>query len=176
MPKRQLLLLRHAKAVPPAPGLEDFARALAPRGERAAQLMGRHLAEHGLVPDLVLCSPARRTKATLEILARELKTKPSMLLLGELYDFGDGSTLLQAIRDHGGAADRLMLVGHNPAVESLALALAGSGEETPRRQIAEKYPTGALALFSLPPGDWANLAEGEGRLDAFIRPRDLGPD
>jgi phosphohistidine phosphatase len=176
MPKRQLLLLRHAKAVPPEPGLEDLARPLAPRGERAAQAMGRHLAEHGLLPDLVLCSPARRTRSTWEILARELKMQPELLLLRSLYDFGDGSALIEAIRAHGGAAKRLMVVGHNPAVESLALALAGGGDEALRREIAGKYPTGALAVFSFPPGDWHSLSEGDGRLEAFTRPRDLGPD
>ena len=60
MPDRQLLLLRHAKAVL-GEGMEDFDRPLALRGEQAAQAIGRHMAAHGLVPDLVLCSPARRT-------------------------------------------------------------------------------------------------------------------
>ena len=59
MPDRQLLLLRHAKAVPGKAGMADFDRHLAERGQKAAKLMGRYLAEHDLVPDLVLCSPAR---------------------------------------------------------------------------------------------------------------------
>ena len=72
MPNRQLLLLRHAKAVIGEAGMEDFDRPLAERGRKAAGVMGRYLAEHDLVPDLALCSPARRTRETWEIAAREL--------------------------------------------------------------------------------------------------------
>ena len=172
MPDRQLLLLRHAKAVPGDAGLADIDRPLAERGENAAAAIGRYLAEHGLKPDLVLCSPARRTRQTWEIAARELpqtKTK----FIDELYDFGDGSTLLDAIRRHGKDAQRLMLVTHNPATQALALALAGKAEKSLRRKMAEKYPTAGLALLSFPAGNWADTAEGQGRLDGFVTPREL---
>ena len=170
MPGRQLLLLRHAKAVI-GEGMEDFDRPLAPRGEEAARLMGHYMAANDLAPDLVLCSPARRTSQTWEIAARELP--PTQVHLVEaLYDFGDGEALLQVIRHQGFAARRLLLVTHNPATQHLALALAGSGNPVQRRQLLEKYPTAGLAVFSAP-GSWQELAEGQCRLDAFIRPRDL---
>lgn len=169
-PDRQLLLLRHAKAVIGDPDMEDFDRPLAGRGEKAAKAMGRYMAEHGLSPDLVLCSPARRTRATWEIAARELP-KADVRMLEDLYDFGDGSALLDAIRTHGGSAKRLLLVVHNPATQNLALALSGSGERALRRQMMEKYPTAALAVLTFASGTWSGTAEGAGRLDAFICPR-----
>ena len=170
MPDRQLLLLRHAKAVI-GEGMDDFDRPLAPRGEQAAQAMGRYMAANGLVPDLVLCSPARRTSQTWEIAARELP--PTQVHLVEaLYDFGDGEALLQVIHEQGGNARRLLLVTHNPATQHLALSLAGSGNPVQRRQLLEKYPTAGLAVL-VAPGSWQELAEGQCRLDAFIRPRDL---
>ena len=113
MSNRQLLLLRHAKAVLGEPGMEDFDRPLAERGEKAAKAMGRYMAEHGLVPDRVLCSPARRTRSTWEIAARELP-KTDVRMMQGLYDFGDGEALLEAVRKHGGNARRLLLVATIP--------------------------------------------------------------
>ena len=171
MPDRQLLLLRHAKAVL-GEGLEDFDRPLALRGEKAAQTMGRYMAENGLAPDLVLCSPARRTAQTWEIAAHELP-QTELHLLEELYDFGSGEALLEAIRTRGKMVKRLLLVTHNPATQNLAVALAGSGDKALRREMIEKYPTAALAVLTFYGGSWADTAEGQGRLGAFIRPREL---
>jgi phosphohistidine phosphatase len=172
MPNRQLLLLRHAKAVIGEAGMEDFDRPLAERGRKAAGVMGRYLAEHDLVPDLALCSPARRTRETWEIAARELP-RVETRFIEQLYDFGDGEALLEAVRRHGKKAKRLLLVTHNPATQALALSLAGSGEKSLRRQMAEKYPTAGLAVISLIGEKWAATAAGTGHLDAFIRPREL---
>lgn len=171
MPERQLLLLRHAKAVI-GEGMEDFDRPLAIRGEQAAEAIGRYLAQHALVPDLVLCSPARRTSQTWEIVARELP-ETEVHLVEALYDFGDGEALLQIIREQGGSARRLLLVTHNPATQNLALALTGSGDRLLRRQMLEKYPTGGLTVLTVANGGWQELADAQGRLDAFVRPRDL---
>ncbi len=171
---RQLLLLRHAKAVPGDHGMADIERPLAERGEKAAKRMGRWLADHDLAPDLVLCSPALRTRQTWEIASRELPATETRYL-GELYDFGGGSALLKAIRRHGAKIQRLLLVTHNPATQNLALSLAGSGEKALINEMAEKYPTAGLAVFTLPGEGWSRTAEGHGRLDHFIRPRML-PD
>ena len=138
MPHRQLLLLRHAKAVLGGPGMTDIDRPLAERGQKAAARMGRWLAEHDLAPDLVICSPARRTRETWEIAAQELPRTESRFL-DELYDFGDGSALLKALRKHGGKARRLLLVTHNPATQALALSLPATGEKALLRQMTEKY-------------------------------------
>jgi phosphohistidine phosphatase len=172
---RQLLLLRHAKAVIGGPGMADFDRPLADRGRKAADRMGHYLAGNHLVPDLVLCSPARRTRETWEIAARALPPAETRFL-DALYDFGDGEALLAAIRREGGKARRLMLVTHNPATQSLALLLSGSGNAGLRRQMAEKYPTAGLAVLGFGAGSWTATAVGSGTLEAFIRPRDLMPD
>jgi phosphohistidine phosphatase len=171
---RHLLLLRHAKAVLGDHGMADIERPLAERGEKAAKRMGRWLADHDLAPDLVLCSPALRTRQTWEIASRELPATETRYL-DELYDFGDGSALLKAIRRHGAKTQRLLLVTHNPATQNLALSLAGSGEKALINEMAEKYPTAGLAVFTLPGEGWSRTAEGQGRLDHFIRPR-LLPD
>ena len=171
MPNRQLRLLRHAKAVI-GEGMEDFDRPLALRGEQASQTIGRYLRDNGLVPDLVLCSPARRTSQTWEIASHELP-EVEVHLVEALYDFGDGEALLQVIREQGSAAKRLLLVAHNPATQNLALALSGSGDRMLRRQLLEKYPTAGLTVLTFTGGSWQELADAQGRLDAFIRPRNI---
>lgn len=172
MPNRQLLLLRHAKAVIGEGSMRDIDRPLAPRGERAAKLMGRYMADHDLIPALALCSPARRTRQTWEIASAELPNIETRIV-DALYDFGDGEALLSVIRQQGGSATCLLLVTHNPATQNLALSLAGSGNKALRQQTMEKYPTAGLAVLSFPGEDWAATAEGAGRLDGFVRPRDL---
>ena len=96
-----------------------------------------------------------------------------MHVVDDLYDFGSGEALLAVIRARAGTAKRLLLVTHNPATQNLALALAGSGDKALRRQMLDKYPTAGLAVLAFPGPDWSATAEGEGHLDAFIRPRDL---
>lgn len=167
---RQLMLLRHAKAELGGPGMTDFERPLAGRGRKAAARMGRYLAENGLSPDLVLCSPARRTRETWEIASAALPPAETHFL-DELYDFGDGEALLAAIRREGGSARRLLLVTHNPATQALALLLSGNGKDARSRQMAEKYPTAGLAVLSFPGGNWKTT--GAGTLENFVRPRDL---
>lgn len=173
-PPLQLLLLRHAKSDWSDAALDDADRPLAPRGEKAASAMGREIGRLSLIPDLVLCSPARRARDTLALVMDELPSPPPTRIVDNLYDFGDGSGPLEVIRAEGGAAPCLMLVGHNPAFEELAKRLAGSGPAELRKALQHKYPTGALAAIGFEKQRWSDIAEGEGRLERFIRPRDLG--
>jgi phosphohistidine phosphatase len=168
-----LMLLRHAKSDWPKGGQADIDRPLNERGERAAKLMGRYMGDNGLLPDLALCSPARRTKQTCELAMKELATIPEVRFEQDIYSFSDGSALLKCLRRNGGAAQTVLLVGHNPAIAGLALKLAGMGDDRLHAQISEKYPTAALAVITFEIDDWAALAEGAGTLLRFVRPRDL---
>jgi len=173
MAKLTLLLLRHAKSKWGDPDLDDADRPLAKRGREAAEVMGKFIAANGLAPDLVLCSPAKRARATWNLAAAEFPTDIRFQIVDSIYDFGDGSALIAAIRKQGGSVKRLMLVCHNPAIERLAQRLAGSGEEVLRQRMSEKYPTCALAVIEFAGEEWSGLQDGQGRLTRFIRPRDL---
>ena len=171
-----LLLLRHAKSSWGDPGQDDAGRPLAKRGRKAAKVMGQFIAANRLPPDLVLCSPARRTRETWDLAAAGLPSGIRLEIVDGIYEFGDGSNLLAAIRTHGGNARHLMLVGHNPSIEQLAQRLIGKGEPKLKRRLAEKYPTGALAVIECEIEKWADLAEATGRLTGFTRPRDIEAD
>ena len=170
---RTLLLLRHAKSSWDDPGLEDFDRPLAPRGEKAAPLMASYLEKMGLRPDLVLCSPAARAHQTWSLVARSLGDKIAVNELQGLY-LGAPSRLLEAVRRASDRAGCVMLVGHNPGMEHLAMALAGpSSDPTALAKLHDKFPTAALAEIEFEVAAWTNVARGAGCLKRFIRPQDL---
>lgn len=167
----RLLLLRHAKSSWADPGTRDHERPLNERGRAAADRMGRHLDTAGLVPDLALCSSARRTCETLARL--DLPATVGIAVDPDLY-LADPDTVLDRIRAVDEAVTTLLVVGHNPTTQELALDLAGGGAGGPAtvHRIAGKYPTGALTVLTVT-GPWAALAPGTARLDAFVTPRDL---
>jgi phosphohistidine phosphatase len=170
-----LQILRHAKSSRDDPAIADMERPLNARGQRDAGRMGEYMMQNGLVPDRVLCSPALRTRQTWSMAAARMTAPPAATLCPELYDFGDGAALLASLRMKGGDAARLMMITHNPATQALALRLTGSGSKGLRQKLRQKYPTGALAVITFPDGPWADIAEGQGRLESFTRPRDLEP-
>ncbi|GAB4363212.1 MAG: histidine phosphatase family protein [Kiloniellaceae bacterium] len=172
----ELLVLRHAKSDWQDAGLDDFDRPLAPRGLKAAPRMGRYLRDLGLQPDLVLCSPARRARETLDLLLTALASTPEIGYLKTLY-LAPPSRLLAVLRRQSLDCGRILLIGHNPGLHHLALALArdpaGRLQGAAAQRLAEKFPTAALARFRV--RAWDTLGEAPAVLEAFVRPRDL-PD
>jgi len=163
-----LWLLRHAKSSWDDPGLDDRERPLAPRGARAAALMGSYLEREGIGPDWVLCSSARRTRETLAGVLPALGSDVVVRIEPAVYTF-DAQQLLAVLRETEGGS--VLIVGHNPAMQDLALVLAGRGERL--ADLEEKFPTAALAEIELPEGSWSDLAEGTGELTRFVTPREL---
>lgn len=174
---RNLTLLRHAKSGWDAPVARDFDRPLNARGRRAARAMGREMKRLGLAYDLVLASPAARVTETLAELAQGYGGAVGTRFDESIY-LAPVETLLAIVRAADDGDARLLLVGHNPGLEQLALLLAAPNAL--RDQVAAKYPTGALAELRFAAGHWRDVGEGEGELARFIRPRDLaeglGPD
>ncbi len=134
--------------------------------------MARHFETAGIRPDLVLCSPARRTAETLERLSEALGD-PQVMVREWLY-----SGSVSQIRDHLSrlpeAVDSVLVLGHNPLLQVLALELmAPTGHELEaERALRTKYPTGALAVLDAP-DPWAGLVPESCTLRAFVRPREL---
>ena len=168
-----LMLLRHAKSDWSGSGTVDFERGLAPRGQRAAPEMGRYMAAHKLLPDLVLCSPALRALETWQLVSPQLKSKPKLVTDEVLYNFGDGGNLLKAVQRHGGKAESVLIVAHNPALEGLAQRLTSKGNQAMRAQLEKKFPTAALAVITFAASDWSEVSEGTGTLQRFVRPKDI---
>ena len=166
--KKHLLLLRHAKAMPGGAGLPDRDRPLAERGHRDAGLMGEAIAKDH-APEVVVCSPATRTRQTMDEVIARLRDGPEVVLAETLYG-GDEKIYLETIMGHAGTARRLLLVGHNPMIHLLAIALA----KAPSAKLRGKFPTAALAIIGFEVDEWSKIGPGKGELELFLRPKDLG--
>ncbi len=170
---RTLLLLRHAKSSWDDPDLKDIDRPLAPRGMTAAPLMASYLATKGLRPDLVLCSPAARARQTWSLVARNFGDRIEVKELQGLY-LGPPSRLLEAVRRAPDVAACVLLVGHNPGMEHLAMALSGPRSKPKAlEKLRRKFPTAALAEIAFDAAAWSGVARGEGRLKRLVWPKDL---
>jgi phosphohistidine phosphatase len=166
---KRVHLLRHAKSSWKDPSLRDRDRPLAGRGRRAADAIARHLRAEGIGPDLVLCSPALRARETLERIEPGLG-RGAVRVEPQLYGTGVDE-LVELLRRLPDRIESVMLIGHNPTLQELAVALAGPSPEL--AQIEAKFPTGALVTLAFPESHWHALAPGAGRLESFVRPRDL---
>jgi len=164
-----LTLLRHAKSEWDDPSLTDFQRPLSRRGREAARAMGREMHGLGLAFDCIIASPAARVTETIGGL------EESYGALSPRYEervyLASTETLLELIRAASDASATLLLVGHNPGMERLALMLSRGGAL--HDQVAEKYPTGALAEIRFEADHWRDVRENGGKLERFLRPRDL---
>jgi phosphohistidine phosphatase len=167
-----LSLLRHAKSSWKNPTLPDRERPLANRGVADAPVMGRAMAERGIDPELVLCSSARRTVDTLDLVLPELKVEPKVLYKDELYH-PSPAEMLQMLREIQPGASRVMIVGHNPELQAFALDLIGSGPKQLRDKLREKYPTAGLAVINFTAGLWSSVDVNSGSLKLFLVPREL---
>jgi phosphohistidine phosphatase len=167
--EKRLFLLRHAKSSWDDPELADHDRPLAPRGRRAAKAMAEHLRRERIAPALVLCSSARRAQETLDRIAPALGADASVLIEAELYR-ASASDLLERLRRLPETTGSVMLVGHNPAVQELALTVASRGPG--RAAIQGKYPTAGLAAFGFE-GSWSELHAGAAELVGFVTPKAL---
>ena len=169
---KSLTLLRHAKSGWDDPVARDFDRPLNPRGRRAARAVGAEMKARGLAFDLVLASPARRVTETLDEVGAAYGAVEAHY--DERLYLAPAATLLDIVRHAPDGVSRLLLVGHNPGMEELALRLAR--RDRLRGEVEIKYPTGTVAEIELPVEQWAKVREGTGRIVRFIRPRDLDPE
>jgi phosphohistidine phosphatase len=170
---RHLWLLRHAKSSWDDPDLDDRDRPLAARGERAAAAMASYLAGADVRPRLVLCSSGLRARQTLGAVVASLGDRLEILIEPELYTF-DAEVALARLRRIPDDVTSVLLVGHNPALQELALRLSPRG--TARDRVESKLPTGALVTIALPDEPWADLDDGKGAMEALVTPRDLEAD
>ena len=158
---RSLWLLRHAKTVrhPPVGGA-DHERTLAPRGRRDADALGQRLGDHGdhlglgddVMPALVLCSTAARTVETTERVLAGLAEPPPVSYVRSLYDASPGEVLEQVSMVDEDITS-VMVVGHNPAFETLVAALPKS----PIPSLKAGFGTCGLAVFDLPVRRWDEI-------------------
>ncbi len=167
---RRVFLLRHAKSSWDEPTLADHERPLAPRGRRAAGRMAGHMRREGIRPALVLCSTARRTRDTLEAIRSAIGEGVQVEIERDLYG-ASAEELLERLRLVPDEIGSVLMIGHNPGIQDLALCL--TGRSSGHAGLREKFPTGALATLATRAEHWADLEPGGAGLVGFVVPREL---
>jgi phosphohistidine phosphatase len=172
---KRLFVLRHAKAGP-HDAKHDQERSLVDRGRTDSARIGRVMREKNYVPDLVLCSSARRTVETWEHAASAIGAQAATRFLDALYDAAAG-TILKCVQNEGGDSRAVVVIGHNPGLEDFARKLMrkpANAEECSRAgALATKFPTCALAVFDFDVDEWTKIATAAGVLIDYVTPANL---
>jgi phosphohistidine phosphatase len=160
---KELYLLRHAKSSWDDSSLDDFDRPLNERGKKAAPIMGRVMREKNLKPDLILCSPSKRTKQTAKHVINASKLKSEITYDERIYE-ASTADLIELLKAQDAKLESILLIGHNPGIESLLTNLTGANET---------FPTAALAKIVLEIEKWKGIKDGAGSMDWILRPKEL---
>lgn len=160
---RTVLIIRHAKARRGDRWPDDHDRPLSGRGRRDAPRVGALVASQGLAPDLIVCSTARRARATARRVRRGGGFDCPLEQRDDLYMAG-AAAILDVVRSWPPGSARVMLVGHNPGLEELLAMLTGA---------AETLPTCAVARVDLDVESWSDAGPGSGVLRDLWRPREI---
>ena len=165
----RLYLLRHAKAGWADLGVRDFDRPLTEGGRQDAAAIGMAMRISGFVPDLVLCSTARRARETWECVAGTIGRLPAPPVLTDSLYSCDAAGYLSIVRKTADDTPSLLVVGHNPMIEDVAIACAAGGDRAELAALASGFPTAALAVIQFS-GPLAEAAPGRGTLTTFLTP------
>lgn len=169
---KTLFVLRHAKSDWSTEGQDDHERSLSDRGERAALVIGRYMAQTGYRPDFILCSDARRAAETCAIVTSQWQMVSPIEAERALYQAGR-SGVLRRLGAVVSKYESVMLIGHNPDLHELVAGLAQSGSVEWIQSATGKFPTAALAVLELPIEHWRDTAKASGTLVDYATPKTL---
>ncbi len=173
---KTIFLLRHAKSDRDDPALKDHDRPLNERGREAAPRIGAYIKSKRYKPDTVLCSTARRTVQTYDLVKDAVGGGSKVKFEESLY-LAEQRHLLERLRWLDDELKSAMIIGHNPGIEQLANALSTSPKDAAaeklHRRMREKFSTCALAVIKVPMKAWRDVKPGSGTLVDFVRPKDL---
>jgi len=163
---KKILLLRHAEAAQSAP--EDRARQLTSRGRIDSQMIARKMKSFKLMPDYVLCSPARRARETFDCMEKILPCV-SVIYPEYLYN-ASTEDLFKSLRKITNTSNVALVVGHNPGIHTLATQLAGKGDHERLASMAYGFKPGTMAVIEFGGDSWGKLNLGENKLVQLVTP------
>ena len=164
----RITLLRHGKSENPQTGVSDFDRALIKRGQQNADNVGKMMVRQKMLPDLVLVSPAMRTKQTYEIASQNWPDIP-MEFVDSLYE-ATANQLMYVIEERAGQSQNMLVIGHNPSLVVLLNRMVGS---THTDNNLSYFPTCCIADIGFEADKVSDIDPEDGRLLSIMRARDL---
>lgn len=170
--QKTLYLLRHAKSSWSDPDLSDFDRPLNKRGLKARNIMASYLQRKDYLPEMIVCSSAKRAMMTLDAV-RPVVGKACEVLIDKGLYLADAQALAHRVERIGPQTRSIMLIGHNPGLHMLALALAAPSKTDAYGRLQTKYPTAALCVLRGDQGSWSPMRPESYELEDFTVPRSL---
>jgi phosphohistidine phosphatase len=170
---RRLTVLRHAKSSWGDKDLDDFNRPLNDRGWKSARRIGKEMKRRKMRFDFAVASPAARVRETIDGLVETYGSPTFPIHFDSRVYMATAPDLIKVVREIPSHAKAVLLVGHNPGLEQLIVALAKDDRSGLRARVADKYPTGALAVIEFDIDAWREVGEARGELTDLIVPRDL---
>lgn len=162
---KNLLIMRHAKSDWSDSSLSDFDRPLNKRGKKTAPFMGQELTKRNKTPHLIISSPANRAKTTAKTVAENCNYEGEIQFERDFY-FGYVDEIIEIIKKAEKQHNRIMVVGHNPTLESLVSVLT-------ENNTYESMPTAAIASINFNIDDWSELQKNSGKLEWLLIPKEL---
>jgi len=159
---KNLYLIRHAKSDWNDGNQSDFERGLNTRGKKAILIMAKALKEKKIMPDLILCSSAKRTKLTAKGLAKEIGYSGKIKYIDALY-LAEPETIQEHIKDVNNKYDTLFVVGHNPETTELSNMMIND--------YIDNVPTLGIVALDLSIDHWREFKLSEGKMQFFIYPK-----
>ena len=161
---KKLIIMRHAKSCWKDTELTDHERPLKKRGINDAKMMGKLLKSKKIMPDVIICSTAKRAKETADSLIEGLKYKNGVVMSDALY-MAEPSDIFSTISEHGKKNKTVMVIGHNPGSEALVQILTGK---------VESLPTASIAIVNAKIDSWKELEKCKDvKLKKLWRPKDI---
>ncbi len=158
-----LYLVRHAKSSWDNPGLDDIDRPLNKRGKSDAPEMGDRLKKRGIIPSIIISSPAKRAFTTAKKIARKIDfPREHIKIIKEIYE-GSSGDLMQIIKSIPGDPGSIMLFGHNPGITEFANVLCGVN--------IYNIPTCGIVSIQFDAGEWNRINDRKGTLVFFDYPK-----
>ncbi len=162
---KKLIIMRHAKSDNSDFSLKDIERPLNKRGEKDAPKMGKKLQSMNILPDLIISSPAKRAKQTAKLFAKEINYDKKIIIHDDLY-FGDENDIINVISEVENDIQTLMIVSHNPTMESLTTVLS---EENDYYQ----FKTATVCVLSTYAKKWNNIKIQSFEIQHHLFPKNI---
>ena len=167
---RRLILLRHSTAERATAAQSDQERTLTPQGRADAATIGAYLANHAFRPDVVVVSPAARTRETWRQIAAALRLAPDARFDDRIYN-ATAQTLFNVVAETADDSPTVLMLGHNPGLHELAVLLVANGDIDTRERLRENFPTSGVAIIDFALDAWSKLHPRSGRLERFVSPK-----
>lgn len=157
---KKLYIVRHAQKDEEKLGQDDYDRPLSQKGIEDVSIMAKELAKQNVKTDLIVASPASRTRKTAEIFAEELDYKKSIMYNEVLY-MAFVNELIETISYTFDTVETMVLVGHNPSLTALAITLV---------EFKEKFEVGGIMLIEFDCNSWIDISKENAKLISYTHP------